>query len=1542
MVLHPPGYSSQNHGLVVNDDPSRWSNSQLSELPDLIHNKTPVDDGDSVITDSARSEYNPRQNRQRPHSFSTISEHPSTSSIRPRGDYHRVVIDRSNGQPNKGLAEEKPPAHPTLEVPIPHYRLGMPLFTSTGSPAFLSAQDSTRGNSRASHRLGDSIPASPLPTIYLSDSLLPDRPSHVSSILSGGAIELGPRPARTEMSVFYEATEPIEPSVFECLASDMDDESVVRYTPGTKDISAANPARIVAQISSESFMDYELVSDFFLTFRSYLSSNHLLALLLARLKWAINRWQDDGRIIRIRTFAALRHWILNYFVDDFLADYDLRVTFCETINSMYNDVKARESGGTSDLKILIDLKRCWHGRCAMCWDSPELSSAYYHPDSPIIPGDTANNNQKNGDADGAQPPAVAQTDQSVNVGGNETYLFDFGGDAGQTDAVAGHYRNHSAATAQSIPASTQSDHSFYVTSCTLPPKSPKRLSITVPSAKAPHPVPLLPKKSFHASQVPPKSSPLTSKRPPYYGHTHKRSGSFSDSVRDDPAYPISGDQRGISSSQEFLDPGSLIRGSLYPPAESYMTMMAPPSPPLPLSSATGPALERQSTVDGSSKPGTSSSGVKTIIGSIRKAFNGAKHGAQGSTSSRHTRGGSGPPLRGKTSMLPNNVSFGSDFYRDRKTSAVAKKPTRIDVLCEEVLKHYRQAIAKQEEEARGDFTQPQPQQQTIVTPRLEVPRAGSRAESGLTMGSESIVIMDDTGLDIPMVSGANGEPVVNIDQAPGLLGSNPEDNKPSNSKTTSLRVPSYDRSTRTRPDDEYSMHIFYDDTGSGISRRPSGTFYESGSSNSQQSFAGERGPSYRQRMSPSLRLRKYASFQSGISRISRRRQAKGSEPVPLLVDSTLLHSEDPEKQHEGPILRRRPGGDLRKMRNGKSQLSYLASRSSSSIVDSEATTSRDVVSRPQTSLIPPNPRFSLMQTNSSQDVRRSFEAAISKFSQIPDDSDGGVESTLLKLEGRWRFPSGSGYSYGLSTGRDRNEPGWLQQRRNVPIIAQDASQRRQTSLGDQVMYSQGRGRLLPSRPYSDSVAESEESFSSIPLLERGLSDESMKKPVLSHVTADPETPRARLSNISSTRNDTSSDWVSSHPSLDVVRETESMRRIPRGSTLPVPRTRTGRLSQLSSEVSVVNILDHNDDVRGGRHSIDSASLGRSSFGIPPHPLAQPPSPPMTIQNPRSVTSCITPLNPVLAQARPLTPDPSPSRWNAGPGPDRSIDIQQDVLSRSELGQQHQHQHQRQKSKTANDVDHVPFILACESQLLAQQLTLVEMAALSEIDWRDLVEMRWSSGAPSIRSWVQFLTSGEHRGIDLVVGRFNLMVKWVLSEIVLAQDINERVQTISKFIHTAVHAKRLCNYATMLQIAIALSSTDCSRLEQTWALVSAEDRRLLKDMEGLIQPVRNFHDLRVEMETANLQEGCIPFVGESFPYLFISPKAKFRRTETNHDRPLYPRPHLQRSKASPSHHPRRRAFGQLRASSHDGSHRKESPSFDRRQHQVLVPARAGRD
>ncbi|KAJ5137365.1 hypothetical protein N7526_003598 [Penicillium atrosanguineum] len=1417
----------------LRDDPSRWSSSQLSELrprdtPEVY---------ESVVSESRQSE-SPHNVHHRANSFSTISEQQSVSGVGKRGEL-RIVIDRSEDRPKSADGKS---GNTALEVPIPHYRLGSPRFNTEGSAVLRSSvytRNSMSDNFRNSSFLGSM--ADPFPTHlaspYCRDSFSRHRPSFAVSMFSGtAAIDLSRASLIPRNSVVYELKGPVEPSIYENLVSDMDREAVVRYIPSTKDISAATPARIVAQISSESFMDYELVSDFFLTFRSYLSPSHLLALLLARLQWAINRLQDDGRVIRIRTFAALRHWILNYFVDDFITNYDLRTHFCETINVLYQNVKSRKNGGMSDLKILLDLKRCWNGKCSVYWTSPELCRACNDPDRPIEPGSAQ-----------IELPKEDTNQQSLagTVPDADANLHDSLPNAVQHD------RNDSATTVQSIPFSTKSDQSMLALSCSLPPKSPRRYSNPYFKSKGPRPVQLgLTKTS--SSHEPPPTSPMHS-RHPYHGHGHKRSGSFSDSVRDD-RVPMFGMEVGSGGARmpEILDPVSFIRGALYPPAETYMTMMAPESPPLaPPSNSSNP--DRRSTPEGGPKPATSNSGVRTIIGSIKRALHTRNGGHSVSARIANASDAITLPSRGKTSAMPNNVALGSEYYRERKLAAVPKRPARIDVLCEEALKHYRQAMTNE----TGQDTQPPvetsgPQADLDESP-LNVADASSpkpsrtiesKIKSGLTTGSGSIVIVDDTGFDFnnPTMSGGLPEPTTKI----------MDQQIESSFNTNVLSGPLSHASTQGK--DGYLLPIYYNEQRSEPAVQQPLTLHTPHPASPRRSYSNEGQSTPQNRISLSLRLRKYASFQSGMSRHRLSMGSSGGKSVgSSIMQESPAHS-------SGPALRRRPGGNLRQIQYADELEPGSDRRSFTSYNESLAetvTTTEEAASRPQTTLIPPNPRYSLVQPNQNR-VRRSFESALARFAQIPDDDDGGIESTLLKLEGKWPVDRSCG------TGNDQaaTSRGQYAANRETPVAGvgyekakeymtpDSLARRRQT---DKSAYSIVGGRLAPPRPYSDSVGESEESYNSTPLLERGLTDEPMKGPPINWAP-NADSYGTPLSLISS--RDTS-ELASSHPSIQIVRETDSIRRIPRGATVPESSPQDDcpdtpkRLSAIS-----VDMIDSREAM-GGHLSADTGSLIASTVEIPPHPLAHPPSPPMTIQHTGSFGSCASPMDKVLFQDKPLTPDTSPRRRDvetAGIQPRNMPNFSSNVLANSE------NQRQIPNPINTSGPDHVPFVLACESQVLAQQLTLVEVAALSEVDWRDLVEMKWNSSAQCVVSWAQFLTSDERKGIDLVVGRFNIMVKWVVSEIVLTQDIHERARTLVKFIHTAVHARRMCNYATMLQIAIALSSSDCTRLQRTWELVPLEDRRLFKDMESLIQPVRNFNDLRVEMETANLQEGCIPFIG----------------------------------------------------------------------------------
>lgn len=141
-------------------------------------------------------------------------------------------------------------------------------------------------------------------------------------------------------------------------------------------------------------------------------------------------------------------------------------------------------------------------------------------------------------------------------------------------------------------------------------------------------------------------------------------------------------------------------------------------------------------------------------------------------------------------------------------------------------------------------------------------------------------------------------------------------------------------------------------------------------------------------------------------------------------------------------------------------------------------------------------------------------------------------------------------------------------------------------------------------------------------------------------------------------------------------------------------------------------------------------------------------------------------------------------------------------------------------------------------------------------------MRWHHNAPSTLNWVDYLRTQDPTGIELVTARFNLMVKWVLSEIVLTQNIEERALAIVKYIHIAKHCRRNHNFATLFQLTIALTSVDISRLAKTWELVPAAEQKTLKEFETLVTPLKNFHNLRQEMETTNTEEGCIPVIGMS--------------------------------------------------------------------------------
>ncbi len=252
-------------------------------------------------------------NHGRSQSFSTVEEHRQCL-LGPQTRTVRIVINRpETARPSTSrdaTAEHAQELLPSLEVPIPHYRIGTFRLSSNGTPML-------RGSSYTRTSLTPSD-VTPTAAIMQAEGYLSGPPPASLKAFArlepketgglGSALLRPPIPSLSKATSATTSSVPnmAKPELFDELTGTYDDPSVVRYCQNVREITAATPARIIAQISSDSFMDYELVSDFFLTFRSYMSTYQVLDLLLARLRWAIGRLEDDGRIIRVRTFAALR------------------------------------------------------------------------------------------------------------------------------------------------------------------------------------------------------------------------------------------------------------------------------------------------------------------------------------------------------------------------------------------------------------------------------------------------------------------------------------------------------------------------------------------------------------------------------------------------------------------------------------------------------------------------------------------------------------------------------------------------------------------------------------------------------------------------------------------------------------------------------------------------------------------------------------------------------------------------------------------------------------------------------------------------------------------------------------------------------------------------------------------------------------------------------------------------------------------------------------------------------------------------------------
>ncbi|KHO01823.1 Ras guanine nucleotide exchange factor [Metarhizium album ARSEF 1941] len=1464
---------------------------------------------------------------------------------------------------------------PILDVNIPSWRLGTPRFSVRGTPMIRGSSyaptEDLRSSAMSDHSPSSQSRKEPTPAIPTRKPSPLAVPGHRSpSVAKRGAPGLpSPRISRPARPTFMSTHLAIEPAMFTDLTLEpaRDDGSTVRYSPAGA-VTAATPPRLVAEITSPCFLDYELISDFFLTFRSFLEPTDLLQMLIARMRWALDRNDEIGMIVRVRTFVALRHWILNYFVDDFLTDYGLRVVFCNLLNDFVDELCQDVDSRRVQLKILAELKKCWRRVCAQYWDGAEFDDLP-GVEATITPGGMVGSRDPglNPSALEAQmmgqqqtlPPTTLQPKQTspyphaVSLPGEIPKAMQVG-DFVVLDNRPGTPENRMRGSMdlEHGPNSPRSPASVDVVSCSFPSKSMRACNPNATELMAAHPVP--------SASVGVASGPIATAPKALVGkrvrpaQTHKRSNSLSDSLRDH------GSDKASSTDQEAhtIAPskGSLVRGNFLPPGQAFVDVE---------SHHRYGDSHRQTTIFQSKShdhpkeraPGGAMSGygMRKLLRGVRKALKAKDQGPHSAklVADIPTVG----PRGATTNRIPGTAVVPQQLARHNG----ARPPVRIDLLGAEVAEDFKKAIREEEEAlaaavdrkqpSGASFQPPNPSPMLSTCPDYPAARMNTSttldaftlnqkqrpvSDMGTTVGSKSIVIVDDT-VPFEMPSGAYGSENYSVDAFADSFIHRGTDPTPPNTPPEQSQAAGISRrsSCLVHPDvarpplvGENILPPFIPDLAT-LEGSQSARVSEEQARPSLSAVRKSRQHPPLSRGVVRLRRRTRSSkiHQSLDSIMHRRATSFGSVSISHTTesfDATATATSDLDSVWQSQasvpaplrVLRRRPGGDLKAatkvgdldrsmVRRSQSvgslatfsesmRSSYMLSTrpNSSGELDhpnAPLTSGEEVFSLGQLAEKPSKRKLSLFSTHSSKPVMRpSFEAEAQKLAQIPDEEDGGIESALMKLEGiiPKRSPKVSviGQRPDVTNTETKGEgqPEDVAELNNTKLDAENTDEEKgmnstesysQYHLADEAEHWQRvpveqqprKADGTTGAPISFLSEVSQESYCSIPLLKRGLGDDTSK------MSPRTWTDRSVLRGSDDEDSVSNAEHVSNahdatHSSFEVVEKSDSIDRIKPGETMPSTtsgmegesflRDDSADNTDLSSELS--------EDERGSR-GVKGHANPLSDGSLPAHPLAQ--EPPCN-QRPKTASGQVT-----RAQGMSVTtkaPDADHTNFNTWPrkplpptpdltpivgSPDSPPFADEMARSNALAGDA-----KPGTSASPKLAVHLPFILAFDSDTLAQQFTLIEKDALNEIDWKELIDMDWKNGARGhSRSWVDFLKNTDAQGVEVVIARFNIMVKWAISEIVLTQHVEERARCIIKLIHVAAHCRRYRNFATLAQLTIALSSNEISRMSKTWDLVPASDLKTLSDLELLVTPRRNFHKIRQEMELGS-DSGCIPFVG----------------------------------------------------------------------------------
>ena len=1222
-------------------------------------------------------------------------------------------------------------------------------------------------------------------------------------------------------------------------------DSVVKFDQNNEEvINHATLKALIVQLTSPEVIDYNLICDFFLTYRLFTDSHTVMSLLLTRLIWSlqyVNSFKDEtertGKLVLLRTFVVLRHWILNYFIDDFQNDFDLCDTFSTILNRITGGPTLIRSNMVFELKIITDLKTHWSSQFNEFFDANIAMESIYENNLPMV-ASIVNYNKL----------TKSTTDNSIHT--NPSY---------RRSAMLSLYDNKTHHKCLIFNESNSNDENPQLSINNL--LAQHKSSRTSLNDKL---------RDFH-SKVDRKDE--TKPGPSNKHHAHKaKCMHFTDSsLALKKTAAMRDSLRSESKKDSIVATGFSTNGQVKLP-NSKISYIVPPTPvkkmEYTLKDETHVPIKRKSFLHSTDSTDVDGLGrkvsIKKFMEGWKKSFNSAD-------------------LKGdKTTVEASGSLHIPDAFEESTQKAIG---TRIDTLSARIIDELEYIIRNSivdnngtinEDEDKDRISQADVNVENLSrepTTKSELSKAQSCKKKhsddsellhdGIIKRSKTILDHRDD-VSIQDVSELNIEKIDNIfSQDEIFVSINIENERDSDSESEALNdVLSDEDSQSGKSSFRKVTSINWNDEGN--------LDFENSASLVQSPIAAdEKDNTKTDRLVK--RNTQYFDVSSDLS-TSKKQESQDNSSVSFpsdidhynaeIADLSVAMSPQSMKRTAHKIsfgdlfntnaaskrfsmFSGASGGSLLRRDSAKSYLSYDSALSTSSNLKTD---------------MPEN--SNLRKKNGYQNLRKLAKLNLNDFNDQLDEQDvlyASAQDRALGIPFKVRTTSlasrssSTRKSVRFSVICALTELPFNDCRDSVLLLNNTNSHRKLSEMADSSVFSSAEHKSSATKKVSGQSSASSvaipgissyvlKELASIP--DEKLDSNNPVKFALYKLEGKDQEP--------SDSGDTSVELTQSVPNSDKTSGPERPQSFNEGSIVCKPQS-TENLDESygnhRSEYEEKSGIHDTEEILAEINNAATEDAIEYSSEVEKELRDKPVTPIKT--RPR------TALNPSLS-----TPNMNAFLMSVSGSENTSplsILNPKVILDGYSLTSKY-----LSVEEVMEKGSHVSFVLSYKSKDLAEHFTVIERDMLQEIDWRELVELQWNKDLSPINSWLEIIVNetyySKNKGVNLVISRFNLMVNWIISEILLTKSEEERRMVVSRFIHVAYHCLVLQNFASLMQIILALTSEKVTKLKQTWNALRPGDILTLKNLEEMTSPLKNFINIRLCTNQVQPSRGCIPFVG----------------------------------------------------------------------------------